>query len=98
MNATLHTLNASPACAAFSDCLRLLAPGDALLLLGDGVYAAMAGTAPRLKLDASGALLYALRDDAAAAGVITYMADVALVDIDGFVELSERFTRQLAWY
>ncbi|MBP6724956.1 MAG: hypothetical protein KA137_08950, partial [Halioglobus sp.] len=47
---TLHTLNASPASAVFADCLRLLAPGDALLLLGDGVYAALEGTAARSAL------------------------------------------------
>ena len=65
----LHTLNASPASAAFADCLRLVAPGDALLLLGDSVYGAIAGTEPRLALNASGAQLYVLREDASAAGV-----------------------------
>ena len=37
----LHTLNASPAQQAFADCLRVVAPGDHILLLGNGVYAAM---------------------------------------------------------
>jgi tRNA 2-thiouridine synthesizing protein B len=94
----LHTLNASPASAAFTDCLRLIAPADALLLLGDGVYAALAGTAPRAELDACGAALYALGDDAAAAGVLARLEGITVVDIDGFVELSEQFPRQLAWY
>jgi tRNA 2-thiouridine synthesizing protein B len=85
---TLHTLNASPASAAFADCLRLVAPGDALLLLGDGVYAALAGTGPCRALDASGAELY----------VLAHICSAAVVDIDGFVALSERFARQLAWY
>ena len=95
---TLHTLNASPASAAFADCLRLLAAGDALLLLGDGVYAALEGTEPRRALDASGALLHLLQPDAAAAGVLGRIGSAAVVDMDGFVELSERFVRQLAWY
>jgi tRNA 2-thiouridine synthesizing protein B len=95
---TLHTLNASPASAAFADCLRLIAPGDALLLLGDGVYAALAGTGPCRALDASGAQLYILGEDAAAAGVLAHIGSAAVVDIDGFVALSERFSRQLAWY
>ena len=95
---TLHTLSTSPTATAFADCLRLIAPGDALLLLGDGVYAALAGTAPRTELDHCGARLYVLQEDAAAAGVLGRLDGLATVDMDGFVELSERFTRQLAWY
>ena len=95
---TLHTLNASPASAVFADCLRLLAPGDALLLLGDGVYAALEGTAARSALDASPARVYVLQADAAAAGVLGRIDGAELVDIDGFVALSEHYARQLAWY
>ena len=36
----LHTLSALPGTEACTDCLRMLAEGDALLLMGDGVYAA----------------------------------------------------------
>lgn len=95
---TLHTLNASPASAAFADCLRLLAPGDALLLLGDGVYAALAGTGPRAALEASGASLQVLREDAAAAGILSRIEGITVIDYDGLVELTEQFPRQLAWY
>lgn len=95
---TLHTLNASPASAAFADCLRLLAPGDALLLLGDGVYAALAGSAARQALDAGPARVYVLQPDAAAAGVLGRIGGAELVDIDGFVALTEQYARQLAWY
>ena len=95
---TLHTVNASPASAAFADCQRLLAPGDALLLLGDGVYAALEGTAARSALDASPAHVYLLQPDAAAAGVLGRIDGAELVDIDGFVALSEHYARQLAWY
>jgi len=95
---TLHTLNASPSSAAFTDCLRMIAAGDALLLLGDGVYAALAGTGARAQLDACGARLCVLREDATAAGVLELMAGTELIDIDGFVALSEQFPRQLAWY
>ena len=95
---TLHTLNASPASGAFADCLGMVAAGDALLLLGDGVYAAMAGTGARARLDACGVQLYVLGDDAAAAGVLARMDAVTVIDFDGFVALSEQFPRQLAWY
>ncbi|MCB1701404.1 MAG: sulfurtransferase complex subunit TusB [Halioglobus sp.] len=98
MNVILHTLNASPSSPACSDCLRLLASGDALLLLGDGVYAALAGSADRARLDASGAAVYVLDTDAAAAGVLSRVDGVTIIDIDGFVALTEQCSRQLAWY
>ena len=95
---TLHTLNATPASAAFTDCLRLIAPGDALLLLGDGVYAALAGTAARGALERCGAEVFVLGEDAAATGVLARLEGLEVIDMDGFVALTERFTRQLAWY
>jgi tRNA 2-thiouridine synthesizing protein B len=94
----LHTLNASPSSAAFADCLRLIAPGDALLLLGDAVYGAISGSTGRQALDTSAARLYVLQQDAAAAGVTNRVEGATLVDMDGFVELTERISRQLAWY
>ena len=95
---TLHTLNASPGSAAFADCLRMIAAGDVLLLLGDGVYAALADTGARAQLDACGARLCILREDAAAAGVLERVEGAEVIDIDGFVALSEHCPRQLAWY
>lgn len=94
----LHTLSASPASAAFADCARLLTGGDALVLMGDGVYAALAGTAPLEALRKSGAEIYLLAADAAAAGIQHAPPGVDAIDMDGFVALSERFARQLAWY
>ena len=94
----LHTLNASPASASFADCLSLLEPGDALLLHGDGVYAALAGTDSGKSLLASGASLYILQDDARTAGVLDRAIPLTAIDMNDFVELTERFTRQLAWY
>ena len=40
----LHTLNASPSSIAFMDCVNIIAKDDALVLMGDGVYAALADT------------------------------------------------------
>lgn len=94
----LHTLNAPPDSAAFRQCLGLLAPGDALLLLGDGVYGAIAGSDARAALDAAYVELHVLHPDAEAAGVHTQLGGANTVDMDGFVALSERFARQLAWY
>ena len=94
----LHTLNASPSSAAFADCLRFVVPGDTLLLLGDAVYAAISGSSAREALDKSGAEICVLREDALSAGVVTRTKGATLVDMDGFVELTERLPRQLAWY
>ena len=94
----LHTVNASPASRAFAECLRLVAPGDSILLLGDGVYAAITGTAARAQLEATDADLHVLEQDAAAAGILDQLGSVATLDMAGFVSLSERCPRQLAWF
>jgi tRNA 2-thiouridine synthesizing protein B len=94
----LHTLNASPESAAFADCLRIIAAGDALLLMGDGVYAAIADTDASAAIQASGAEIYVLEADTAAAGVNNLLEGATRVDMGGFVALTERFPRQQAWY
>ncbi len=93
----LHTLNASPASAAFADCLRLASKDDAILLLGDGVYAALEGTSAVTQLQTNGAAIYVLAEDAMAAGIAPNDA-FSTVDMDGFVTLTEDFPKQLAWY
>ncbi len=95
----LHTLNASPSSATFQDCLRLLAADDALLLLGDGVYAGIDTTEAAQQLLTSGASVYALEVDVQAAGLAkTLAAAITTVDYPGFVALSERFAKQQAWF
>ncbi len=94
----LHTLNASPASAAYRDCVRILGEGDALVLLGDGVYAAIAGSEALRELEDAPAELYVLEADARLAGVTIADANVPTVDMDGLVTLTERFPRQQAWY
>ncbi|MFV0277631.1 MAG: sulfurtransferase complex subunit TusB [Parahaliea sp.] len=95
----LHTLNTAPDHPAFSHCLRLLAGGDALLLHGDGVYAAITGAPALEALCQAGAELHVLAPDARAAGVLERLDPrVQAVDYAGFVALSERFSRQQAWY
>lgn len=94
----LHTLAASPASPAFTDCLLAVAAGDALLLLGSGVYAAIEGSPARSRLAQTGAELYLLEIDGAAAGILGQAQGVTPIDIDGFVALTERCPRQMAWY
>ncbi len=94
----LHTLNSGPSSAAFADCLRMLAPGDALVLLGDGAYCAVAGTPALEQLAASDAAVYVLTEHASARGCRVSGEAVSAIDMSRFVELSEQFPRQLAWY
>ncbi|PLW82163.1 sulfurtransferase complex subunit TusB [Kineobactrum sediminis] len=95
----LHTLNKAPGHNAFSDCIERLAADDALVLLGDGVYAALATTAAASRLAASGATIYVLRTDALAAGVATrLMSEATVIDDAGFVALTEHWPQQMAWH
>lgn len=95
----LHTLSCSPTQPAFGQCLRLLASGDAVLLLGDGVYAALRESPAARQLAESGAAIHVLAADARAAGALERLAGgVALCDYAGFVALSEHYPRQQAWY
>jgi tRNA 2-thiouridine synthesizing protein B len=97
--ATLHMLSHSP----FSDsrlvsCLRLLGPGDGLLLTGDATYALQPGTA---QLQALGLMpdtiaLYALDEDLHARA-ITPPARVQVVDYPAFVELCATFAKVNSW-
>ena len=94
----LHTLNASPASAAYRDCLAFLQPGDALVLMGDGVYAALVGTAAADELAGRKIELYALDIDARLAGITAVAPGISVIDMGELVRLSERYPRQQAWY
>ena len=95
----LHTLNAAPDSAAFTECIRLLAAEDTLLLMGDGVYAALADTSASAALTQSGAALFVLQPHAAAAGILQRLCNgIEAADYDQFVALTEQYTKQQAWY
>ncbi len=94
----LHTLSVSARHPAFSDCLLSAVQGDTILLLGDGVYAALRGSDASAQLQAHAAKIMVLDSDAAAAGLAGDKSSFPLIDIAGFVALSEYYPRQLAWY
>jgi len=75
-----------------------VAPGDAVLLMGDGVYAAIPGTHAETKLQESGAEVHLLDADATAAGICGPLVGINRIDMEEFVALTERFLRQMAWY
>lgn len=92
---TLHTLNRPPSNQALlTDCVAALSPDDALLLLEDGVYCALA----ELKLPAS-VRCYALSADVRARGLADRLgADVEVVDDAGFVRLCCEHDKVLSWF
>jgi tRNA 2-thiouridine synthesizing protein B len=94
----LHVLNASPSSSAFRDCLNAIQTGDALVLMGDGVYAAVEGTTACEAMLATSARIHVLRTDATATGVVLPASEIGLIDMDDFVTLTERFQRQMSWY
>ncbi len=98
MKVVLHTLSAAPSSAAFRDCLKVLQQGDALVLMGDGVYVSLPGTRPCQAVQATGAELYVLGADARLAGVTKPADSIRSIDMDDLVALTERYCRQLAWY
>lgn len=95
----LHTLNQAPGHPVSHSCLERLAAGDTLLLLGDGVYHALAGSPGAGQLAGLPCPVKVLRADALAAGVLARLAPgVEVVDDAGFVALTEHYPAQLAWY
>ena len=97
----LHILNKSPFQTSTLDtCLRMAQPGNALLLIEDGVYAATAGSAAQARVQAACAKLkvYALQPDMDARGVTGKLIDgVTLVDYGGFVDLTVEFKTSHSW-
>ncbi|MTJ81700.1 MAG: sulfurtransferase complex subunit TusB [Telmatospirillum sp.] len=100
--APLHTVNKSPlAGPALQSCLAHLTDGAAVLLMEDGVYAALAGAL------CAGLLADALRDhpvyvlgpDLALRGLAgrALVPGVSIVDYEGFVTLATRHSLVQAW-
>lgn len=88
----LHTVNKSPfERPALESCLRLATPGAAVLLLEDGVYAALAGTAKSGLVEGRNGDLkfYVLGSDLDARGLSEkpVIDGVETVDYGGFVDL-----------
>lgn len=92
----LHTVNTSPfAHSALDSCLTYLRNGDALLLLEDGVYAALADVDAGLERAGT---VYALDADVKARGLASRLADgVEIVDYEGFVDLCTQFEKVKNW-
>lgn len=97
----LHTVNKSPFSSnALEDCLKRMDDEAALLLIEDGVYAALDGSAAGAQLTAAGHPVYALGPDLAARGLAgrPLAKGVTVVDYPGFVDLAARHSSVVAWF
>ncbi|MBD8168883.1 sulfurtransferase complex subunit TusB [Erwinia persicina] len=94
----LHTLMTSPFRTDISALLRLLAEGDAVLLLQDGVIAALEGNRVLEALLNAPISVYALREDLDARGLAAQISSkVTVVSYTGFVELAVSHPQQMTW-
>jgi tRNA 2-thiouridine synthesizing protein B len=99
---TLHTVNKSPfERSAFISALNHLRPGDALLVMEDGVVGARKGSAFAGLIESATKTcsLYVLAPDLAARGMgeNDLVAGAKLVDYGGFVDLVTTHDRTQAW-
>lgn len=99
--AILHTINKSPyEKNSLESCLRYAKKGSALLLIEDGIYAAIKGSAAADLINAANKIsFYCLEPDLKARGFASakIMEAVKLVDYEGFVDLSVEYDKVQAW-
>jgi tRNA 2-thiouridine synthesizing protein B len=97
----LHTVNKSPLERnTFDSCLAHVKKGSAVLLIEDGVYAAVKGTASAKKIEQAMKTVpvYALQPDIEARGIQGRILDgVKLVDYGGFVDLAAEYPTVQSW-
>ncbi|WP_369990914.1 sulfurtransferase complex subunit TusB [Pseudomonas xanthosomatis] len=95
---TLHVITHSPfGDERLASCLRLLGPGDALLLCGDATYALKPGSEPLRALQAASldGRLFALAEDLQARALDATQAKA--VDYRAFVELTLHYDKVNSW-
>jgi tRNA 2-thiouridine synthesizing protein B len=98
----LHTVNKSPlSSTALASCLAHATEDAAILLIEDGVYAALAAARQPAELKAAAArgTVYALKPDLMARGLgeSPLIEGAKLVDYAGFVDLTTTHSAVLAW-
>lgn len=97
----LHTVNKSPyEKNSFDSCLKHAAEGSTVLLIEDGVYAAVKGGSAAAKIsDAQGKITFCvLGPDAKARGIADKVMDgVEVVDYAGFVNLAANNDKVQSW-
>lgn len=94
----LHTVNKAPSNSSLAACLKVAAPDSAVLLIEDGVYAALRNAA-NIPDSLFQHRVYALEADVKARGLGAKLApQIELVDYDGFVALATQYDCVQSWY
>jgi len=98
----LHTVNKSPfERTSLDSCLKFAAPGAAVLLIEDGVYAALRDTvaAARVAEALARVKIYVLGPDLKARGFAPerLIPGIGLLDYAGFVDLAADSAKVQAW-
>ena len=96
----LHTVNKSPFQKNdLSSCLAHVNDGDAVLLIEDGVYGAVAGTEVAKQVSDTDASVYVLGGDLAARGIADdkIAEGIKVVGYDGFVNLALEHSAVNSW-
>lgn len=94
----LHTLMHSPAHCDLETLLLMAGAGDDLLLMQDGVLAALAGSRALMRLSECEATLWVLDEDVQARGLAGQISSsVQSIDYNGFVTLTIRHQQQIVW-
>ena len=99
---TLHTVNKSPfSTQTLLSCLNHCKDGDAVLMIEDGIYGAMAGTglSDAVRARTGTVAIHVLDADTAARGIdpARLLEGVTAVDYGGFVDLVAKHDRTQSW-
>lgn len=100
--AMLHTVNKSPfERNSLDTCISMAQKGSSVLLIEDGIYAALKGTAVSDKVSKAmdGITFYVLGPDLAARGMTEdrVISGIKVVDYTGFVDLTTKHENFQAW-
>ncbi len=94
----LHTLMTSPFRCDLNAMVRLLAEGDDILLLQDGVIAALDGSPALEALLQAPISLFALKEDLDARGLFGQIStNVTAISYTEFVALAVKHPQQMTW-
>ncbi|MDK9355550.1 sulfurtransferase complex subunit TusB [Lelliottia sp. V106_10] len=94
----LHTLRHSPWQCDIEGLLRMLGEGDDLLLIQDGVLAAIEGSRFVEILNNAPITVFALKEDIAARGLVGQIsAKIDAVSYTDFVNLTVKHATQMSW-
>jgi tRNA 2-thiouridine synthesizing protein B len=94
----LHTLSRSPWQSDIESLLRMAREGDVLLLIQDGVFAAIDGSRFVEILNNAPIKTYALEEDIDARGLVGQIsANIDVVGYNHFVDLTVKHASQMNW-